>query len=58
MKCVSDAGRFGVHPVDSDHAPVSVYVQGARRLLTRSGDDVHAKAGAKTGGDLVIVRTQ
>ena len=33
-------------------------VQGARRLLTRSGDDGHAKAGAKTGGDLVIVRTQ
>ena len=31
---------------------------GARRLLTRSGDDGHAKAGAKTGGDLVIVRTQ
>ena len=23
--------------------------KGARRLLTRSGDDVHAKAGAKTG---------
>ena len=29
-----------------------------QRLLTRSGDDGHAKAGAKTGGDLVIVRTQ
>ena len=29
-----------------------------RRLLTRSGDDGHAKAGAKTGGDLVLVRTQ
>ena len=31
---------------------------GARRLLTRSGNDGHAKAGAKTGGDLVIVKTQ
>ena len=30
----------------------------SRRLLTRSGDDGHAKAGAKTGGDLVMVRTQ
>ena len=30
----------------------------ARRLLTRSGHDGHAKAGAKTGGDLVLVRTQ
>ena len=29
-----------------------------RRLLTRSGDDGHAKAGAKTWGDLVLVRTQ
>ena len=33
-------------------------VFGARRLLTRSGDDGHAKAGAKTGGDLVLVRTE
>ena len=31
---------------------------GARRLLTRSGDDGHARAGAKTGGDLALVRTQ
>ena len=30
----------------------------ARRLLSRSGDDGHARAGAKTGGDLVIVRAQ
>ena len=33
----------------------------ASDLLARvsgSGDDGHAKAGAKTGGDLVIVRTQ
>ena len=27
------------------------------RLLTRSGDDGHAKAGAKTGGNLVLERT-
>ena len=26
--------------------------------MTRSGDDGHAKAGAKTGGDLAIERTQ
>ena len=42
MKCVSDAGPFGVYPVDSDHAPIRVYVQVAWNLKRKVRNDCHA----------------
>ena len=47
-----------LQPVSHLRAPtIEVVGSGAQRLLTWIGEDGHAKAGAKTGGDLVLVRT-